>query len=57
MNRKYIILAKKENEPPIVCGSFKKICELLDIKYWTHIKNKLPMEIKDYKISKHKIEL
>ena len=57
MSRKFVLLATKENEPTIVCGSFKKVCELLDVKYWTHSKNKLPMEIKEYKISKHKIEV
>ena len=57
MNRKFVLLATKKNELPVVCGSFKKVCELLDVKYWTYVKNKLPMEIKEYKISKHKIEL
>lgn len=54
MTRNYVVILTKDEEI-IVFSSFKKACDFLNIKYWTHVKSKLPIEIKDYKISKNRI--
>lgn len=52
MNRKNVIVALTPNQPPIVCGSFAKLCKELNLPYWSGTKKSLPQTINGYEIHK-----